>query len=71
MNREAVAPQARDLRKLPIVRRQTGLSGATIYRLIKSGTFPAPVKVGIRASAWVGAEVDRWVAERIADRDAA
>lgn len=66
-----VAHQARDLRKLPVVCRQTGQSAATIYRRIKAGTFPAPVKTGIRASAWVGAEVDAWIAERIADRDAA
>lgn len=71
MNREAVAPQSRDLRKLPVVRRLTGQSAATIYRGVKAGTFPAPVKIGVRASAWVGAEVDAWIAARIAERDAA
>lgn len=58
-----------DLRRLPAVRRQTGQSTATIYRRVKAGTFPSPVKIGPRASAWVGAEVDQWVADRIADRD--
>lgn len=68
---DAVALQAQDLRKLPVVCRQTGQSAATIYRRIKGGTFPAPVKTGVRASAWVGTEVDKWIADRIADRDAA
>lgn len=58
------------LRRLPEVCRQTGLSAATLYRKIKAATFPAPVKLGARASAWVGAEVDEWIASCIAGRDA-
>lgn len=57
-----------DLRRIPAVRRQTGLSAATIYRRIQAGSFPRPLKIGTRASAWVGSEVDQWVADRIADR---
>lgn len=64
-------PEAQQLRKLGDVRRQTGMSPATIYRRVKAGAFPAPVKIGTRASAWVAAEVDRWVAARIAERDGA
>lgn len=71
MNANTVTPFVRDLRKLPAVRRQTGKSAASIYRDVKAGTFPAPVKIGARASAWVGAEVDAWIAGRIAKRDAA
>lgn len=62
-------PRLPDLRRLPTVQRQTGQSTATIYRAVKAGTFPPPVKIGPRASAWVGAEVDQWIADRIADRD--
>lgn len=65
------AKQTSELRRLPAVCRQTGMSRATIYRLIKEGNFPSPVKLGARASAWVGAEVDAWIASRIAMRDAA
>lgn len=56
-----------ELRKLPVVRRQTGQSAATIYRGVKAGTFPKPVKIGVRASAWVGSEVDAWIHDRIAE----
>jgi len=71
VNANTVTSSLRDLRKLPAVRRQTGKSAAAIYREAKAGTFPAPVKIGSRASAWVGSEVDAWISERIAQRDAA
>jgi len=58
-----------DFRRLPTVIQQTGLSSASIYRLAKSGQFPSPVKIGPRASAWVGAEVDGYIASRIAMRN--
>jgi prophage regulatory protein len=39
-----------------------------LYALIKAKKFPAPVKVG-GASAWVDAEVSRWIEELINVRD--
>lgn len=47
----------------------SGLSRAGIYRHIQDGTFPTPVKIGGRASAWVSDEVQQWIAQRIADRE--
>lgn len=58
------------LLRLPEVKAHTGLSRSSLYRRIAEGTFPAPVKIGARASAWSSAEVERWKAERIAERDA-
>jgi prophage regulatory protein len=58
------------LLRLPEVKAHTGLSRSELYRRIAQGTFPAPVKIGVRASAWSSAEVERWKAERIAERDA-
>jgi prophage regulatory protein len=58
------------LLRLPEVKAHTGLSRSELYRRIAQGTFPAPVKIGARASAWSSAEVERWKAERIAERDA-
>lgn len=57
------------LERAHVVRARTGLSNSNLYRCIAAGTFPAPVKIGIRASAWSADEVDRWIAERIAARD--
>lgn len=61
---------ASDLLRLPQVKARTGLSRSELYRRIAKGAFPAPVKIGVRASAWSSAEIDHWVAERIAERDA-
>lgn len=55
-----------NLIKLDAVKRICGLSRASIYGAIKLGTFPPPVKLTGRASAWVKEEVDAWVQQRIA-----
>ena len=56
--------------RLNEVRGRTGLSRSEIYRRIREGGFPKPVKLGEKASAWVLAEIEAWVAARIAARDA-
>jgi prophage regulatory protein len=57
------------LRKREVSRR-VGLAVPTIYRKIQEGTFPRPVRLSERASAWPASEVDRWMRERVAERDA-
>ncbi|WP_420884221.1 helix-turn-helix transcriptional regulator [Shewanella chilikensis] len=47
----------------------TGLGRSSIYNYISEGRFPKPVKLGPRIVAWVGAEVEEWILERIEDRD--
>lgn len=37
-----------------------GKSRSSVYESIKKGTFPAPVKLGGRSSAWVKSEVLQW-----------
>ena len=46
------------------VERQAQLSKATIYRMIKAGTFPRPVKLGPRAVGWLKVEIEDWIANR-------
>ncbi|HFD0316962.1 AlpA family phage regulatory protein [Serratia marcescens] len=36
-----------------------------IYKLIKDGIFPKPIKLG-RSSRWSKSEVENWLQERIA-----
>lgn len=57
------------LLRLPEVREKTGKSTSSIYDAIAAGTFPRPVKVGPRTAAWIEAEVDYWIADRIRERD--
>jgi prophage regulatory protein len=65
-------PQRAGLRILrrPDVEQLTGLRRSAIYQAIAEGRFPRPVNLGPKAVGWVEAEIDRWVAERIAARDA-
>ncbi len=46
------------------VARRVGLARATLYRLIARGDFPAPVRLGLRASGWRLSEVLEWVQTR-------
>lgn len=55
------------LLRLPDVMRQTGLRRAAIYARIREGIFPPPVKIGKRAVAWPESEVQKWIAELIAE----
>jgi prophage regulatory protein len=60
------------LLRLPDVMAATGWSEPTIYRLMKHGRFPRPVKLiaGGRAIGWPSSQIEAIVAERIAERDA-
>ena len=40
------------------------------HRLIKRGLFPRPVKMGGGTNAWLENEIDQYLQDRIADRDA-
>ena len=39
---------------------RVSLDITTIYRKIKAGTFPKPVRVGKRAVRWRSQDIDRW-----------
>jgi prophage regulatory protein len=58
--------------RLPDVKAVTGLSKTSLYALIKEKSFPAPVRLGPRAVAWVRSEIRQWAVERMqASRSAA
>lgn len=48
------------------VEAQTGLPRSTLYKLIANGDFPAPIRLTAKAVAWSSADVDTWIADRIA-----
>ena len=47
---------------------RVGLSRSEIYRLLSLNKFPRPCPLGTRLKAFVEAEVDQWVADKIAGR---
>lgn len=46
------------------VSREVGVSERTIYRKVRDGDFPAPVRIGKNSVAWHSAEVVAWLRER-------
>jgi prophage regulatory protein len=46
------------------VQRRVPLHRVTLWRLVRSGEFPAPVKVGARRVAWRESEVRAWIESR-------
>ena len=51
--------------RLPEVLQICGMSRSSTYEAIKEKSFPAPVKVHGRSSAWIRSEVQQWVQSRI------
>lgn len=53
---------------------KTGLSRSALFKLVFDGEFPKPVKIGENsprgATAWVESEIDDWIANLVARRDA-
>ena len=43
------------------VERITGMSRASIYRLMQDGDFPRPVKIGSTAVRWKQSDIVAWI----------
>ena len=48
-----------------VVQERTGLARSTLYKLISTGDFPAPVKITGKAVAWPSDSIDEWISSRI------
>ena len=46
------------------VEARTGLATTTIYRKMREGSFPAPLKIGARAVRWPASEIEEFLASR-------
>lgn len=49
---------------LPEVIKKTTLSKPTIYRGIKAGTFPKPVRISVRRVGWLDTTIQSWLEAR-------
>ena len=56
--------KARRILRAPAVCERTGKGRVSLWRGVRAGTFPAPVKLGSNSVGWYEDEVDRWIAER-------
>lgn len=59
----------RQFLRLPQVEAIVGLKKSSIYKLVKAGQFPAPIKLSPKASAWPSDEVESWQQSHIDTRD--
>ncbi|WP_337063624.1 helix-turn-helix transcriptional regulator [Raoultella ornithinolytica] len=51
--------------RLPEVIKRTGVSRATIYRLINKKSFPSQIKISEKTIAFVESEVNDWIEKLI------
>ena len=50
--------------KLPAIQGCLGISKPTLWRWVKAGKFPKPVKLSAKTSAWRAEDVRAWMDER-------
>lgn len=60
MNQSAQYQNAEYLLPRKIVEKLSGLSRASIYRLIKVGKFPHPVSIGTGSVRWKQSDIIAW-----------
>ncbi|WP_297500607.1 AlpA family transcriptional regulator [Ferrovum sp.] len=53
------------LLRLDGVKERTGLSRSLIYQLVGEGRFPEQIHLGARSVAWIEAEVEDWIRQKI------
>ena len=46
------------------VETRCGIARSSIYRLMRTGQFPEPVRVGPRAVRWPASEIEEWLRAR-------
>ena len=46
------------------VEARTGFSTSSLYRKMRDGSFPEPLKIGARAVRWPESEIEKWLAGR-------
>ena len=64
--RVGVAPSTERFLRLEEVLKMCGKSRSSLYEAIKEGTFPPPIKLQSRSSAWVSSEIQHWIQTCIA-----
>lgn len=50
----------------PEVQARLSVSRCTVWRMVRRGDFPAPVRVSPGRVAWSAGDVDAWIAGKIA-----
>lgn len=64
---DKITPRDDRVLRWPEVQQRTGLCRSHVHSLAAKSKFPAPIKLGGRASGWLESEVNAWIAERVAE----
>ena len=65
MQKEEQGTQAADCIYRPtIAAGYLGISLQSIYRFVRLGLLPPPIKLGLRASGWRRSDLDKFIEER-------
>jgi len=70
MSTQAATHTENRLIRLKEVMAKTGLSRPYVYALAKAGKFPKSLKLTQKSVAWIESEVNQWIEQRIAEREA-
>ena len=68
---EVAAEKPTRILRWPEVHDRIGLSHSQVYNLIKqndyegNALFPAPIKLGARASGWLESDIEGWISRRV------
>jgi len=60
MGHHDATPNTKILR-LRVVTERVGLSRSTLWRLVKSGSFPRPLELSVGAIGWREADIEQWI----------
>lgn len=52
--------------RVSLVGSETGLSSASVYKQVRLGLFPPPIKITARASGWDSELVQDWIRAKLA-----
>ena len=58
------SPQPDTFLRWPVIRRTTGLSRSTVWRLERRGMFPKRRQLSPGTVGWLSSEVERWMEQR-------
>lgn len=61
----ALDSQPRCILRLPEVVRRTGFKRSYIYQLMREGTFPQALRIGVRSVGWDSHAIEQWIEERL------
>jgi prophage regulatory protein len=54
--------------RLAAVLEAVGMKKSTVYKWVREGTFPAPVRLGVQSVGWREVDIEAWLASRESTR---